>query len=65
MPKKQSAKNMGSDEVRPTYVNITISIPVSFILLFDRESRRLGYTRSEAIRMGMRQIVEVWTGRRL
>jgi len=47
------------------YVHITISIPFSLLSIFDEEAKKRGYTRSEAIRKAIRNMLEVWTGRRL
>jgi len=43
----------------------TVSVPVSLLALFDEESSKRGYTRSEAIRVAMRSMLELWTGRSL
>jgi hypothetical protein len=47
------------------FVKISVSVPFSLLSLFDEEAERRGYTRSEAIRQGIRHQIEVWTGRRL
>jgi len=65
------AGSRGSDKsgksrlMKPTYVAMTVSVPTSLLLAFDEECARRGYTRSEAIRMAMRHLLEVWTGRRM
>lgn len=47
------------------FVNITVTVPFSLLSQFDEECQRRGYTRSEAVRQGMRRLLEIWTGRRL
>lgn len=56
MPKKLSTP-------KPDFVKIGISIPVKLMLQFDRECAERGYTRSEAVRLAMRQLLRVWMGR--
>jgi len=52
-------------EVPSDYVQVSVTVPFSLLSLFDEESKRRGYTRSEAIRQAMRRTLEIWTGRRL
>jgi len=47
------------------YVHITVSIPFSLLRVFDEEVKKRGYTRSEAIRKAIRNMLEIWTGRRM
>jgi len=47
------------------FVKISLSVPFNLLSMFDEESKRRGYTRSEAVRQGMRRLLETWTGRRL
>lgn len=47
------------------FVKISVSLPFSLLSMFDEEAERRGYTRSEAIRQGVRHLLEVWTGRRI
>jgi len=47
------------------YVNVTITIPFNLLSIFDEERKKRGYSRSEAIRLSMRRLLELWTGRRM
>jgi metal-responsive CopG/Arc/MetJ family transcriptional regulator len=60
LPEKEKQKKSDGS----VYVAVTISLPFSLLSQFDEEIKRKGYTRSEGIRVGMRHLLEVWTGRR-
>ena len=50
---------------KPDFVAISITIPYNLLSMFDSESARRGYQRSEAIRQAMRSLLEAWMGRKL
>ena len=60
MPRRRKSSETEVSE----YVTITVSLPFSLLSLFDGEIAKRGYSRSEAMRIGMRELLERWTGRR-
>lgn len=48
-----------------SFVKVQFTIPFNLLQMFDEETDRRGYTRSEALRKAVRQQLEQWTGRRL
>lgn len=60
-------RDLENENKRPVqkYVRIEVSIPFALLSMFDEESERRGYNRSEALRHAMRNEIEKWTGRQL
>jgi len=65
MERSENRKKGQTPTKTQEFVKVSVSLPFSLLQLFDEEADRRGYTRSEAIRQGIRHQLEVWTGRRL
>jgi hypothetical protein len=45
------------------FADVNFTVPFALLNVYDEEAEKRGYTRSEALRQGMRRQIEGWTGR--
>ena len=57
-------KTSSKGQVPSEFVNVNFTVPYGLLAVFDQETQKRGYTRSEGLRQAMRRLLEVWTGAR-